>query len=287
MARYEDINEANPYPTEPAPTAPQDTSLFHGGLTLIRTDPNGKRVYQGADGTVWTDDPSMSSTSGFIPYTAPTAGVGTGPGEGTGATGPVPPGGTDVWDQPALLDVGGGVSGLPYLPATPVFTPPTYEKPPAFAYADFMAPTAEDVLSDPGYAFRRDEGANALMRSKAAQGVLNTGGSLKDFLKYNQAFATQEYGNVWDRAVNAYKLNRGNALDTYNTNYGTQTKDPYSFDYQAALDTFAPKMTAYGVQAQAGQRQNELNTSYSWQKWLEDERRRQQGFQNQFQVATA
>jgi len=285
MARYEDINEANPYPTEPEPTAPQDTSLFHGGLTPIGTTPDGKRIYRGADGTTWTDDPSMSSTSGFIPYTAPTQTT-EAPTEPTAPYVP-PTGGTDVWSQPAPLDVGGGVPGLPYIPATPEFQPPGYTKPPAFSYDAFVAPTGADVYKDPGFQFRRDEGANALLRNKAAQGVLNTGGSLKDFINYNQNFANQEYSNVWDRAANAYALNRAGAVDQYNINYGTQFKDPYTFDYQAAMDAFAPKMQAYGIQAQAGQRQNELNKSYSWQQYLEDFRRRQQGFENQFQVATA
>jgi hypothetical protein len=289
MARYEDYPGGiyrDPATAESAPPTPAQTTLFHGGLTPIKTLPDGKRVYQAGDGTTWTDDPNMNSVTGFIPYAAKAGGEG-GVDTGGGVVAPPAGGGGDVWSQPAPLDVGGGVKGLPYLPATPEFTAPKFEKPPAFSYADFVNPTAADVYNDPGFQFRRDEGANALLRSKAAQGTLNTGGALSDFLKLNQSFANQEYGSVWDRAANAYSMNRQNALSNYNTNYGTQTKDPYQFNYQASLDEFAPKMAAYGIQAQAGQRANELNQSYSWQRWLEDERRRQQGFQNQFQIASA
>jgi hypothetical protein len=287
MAAYNDYPGGiyrDPATAESEPPTPAQTTLFHGGLTPIKTLPDGKRVYQAGDGTTWTDDPNMNSVTGFIPYAAPKGETDTGGGAaGGGATGGSA---GDVWSQPAPVNLGGS-SALPYIPPTPEFTAPKFEKPPAFSYADFVNPTAADVYNDPGFQFRRDEGANALLRSKAAQGTLNTGGALSDFLKLNQSFANQEYGSVWDRAANAYSMNRANALGNYNTNYQTQTKDPYTFDYQAALDTFAPKMQAYGIQAQAGQRQNELNTSYSWQKWLDDERRRQQGFQNQFQVATA
>ncbi len=56
--------------------------------------------------------------------------------------------------------------------------------------------TAEDLYADPSYTFRRDEGRQALEQGAAGRGVLRTGGTLKDILKYGQNFASQEYGNV-------------------------------------------------------------------------------------------
>ena len=66
---------ANPNPGDPrddpsTTTPPQQTTLFHGGLTYDHTDPSGKRVYKSGDGGFYTDDPDMNSVSGFIPYTA-------------------------------------------------------------------------------------------------------------------------------------------------------------------------------------------------------------------------
>ena len=251
MARYTDIDEEHPYPVEPDPTAPQDTTLFHGGLTLVRTDPDGKRVYQGADGTMWTDDPNMASESGFVPYAAPTAGRGdptdTGTGSGTGT---------------ATTTTSGAFDYTPT--AAPTFQPPGYTPPPAFDYQAFVAPTGADVLNDPGYAFRLKQGEQALLNNRAARGVLNTGGTLKDFLGYNQNFASQEYGNAWARAADAYRTNRENALMNYNTNYQTQYKDPYTFNYTSALDTFGPQFDAWKIGTDAAAHGRDQENYYRW-----------------------
>jgi len=158
-----------------------------------------------------------------------------------------------------------GTSAFDYTPtAAPTFQPPGYVAPPAFDYQPFIAPTGEAVFNDPGYQFRLKQGEQALLNNRAARGVLNTGGAIKDFLSYNQNLASQEYGNVWARAADAYRMNRGNALDTYNLNYGTQTKDPYTFNYTSALDTFGPQFDAWkiGVDAKAHGRDQE--NYYRW-----------------------
>lgn len=157
-----------------------------------------------------------------------------------------------------------GTIGDYTLPTAPTFTPPEFTPPPAFAYDPFTAPSGDAVLNDPGYQFRLKQGEQSLMNNRAARGILNTGGTLKDFLGYNQNFATQEYGNVWDRAADAYRTNRGNALDTYNTNYKTQVKDPYDLNYQGALDAFAPTMKDWETRVQDAQHQADERRRYAW-----------------------
>ena len=70
------------------------------------------------------------------------------------------------------------------------------------------APTAADIQTDPGYAFRLSEGQKALDRSAAARGGLISGGALKAATRYGQDMGSQEYQNAYNR----YQTNRTNAL---------------------------------------------------------------------------
>jgi hypothetical protein len=195
------------------------------------------------------------------------------------------------------------------LPDVPVFTPPTYTPPPAFSYdtpqptfteapafsyADFQAPSYEAAQQDPGYQFRLQQGNDALQNAASARGTLNDSGTLKALLDYGQGAASQEYGNVYDRAVTTYntgykgaadtyntnyktqyvdpynnavdawKLGHDTALSTYNTNYQTQYKDPYTLAYQAARDVYAPQLTAYTTNAANVQHLNDTSNTNAW-----------------------
>jgi hypothetical protein len=52
---------------------------------------------------------------------------------------------------------------------------------------------------DPSYSFRFQEGLKALDRSAAARGGLLSGGALKAAQRYGQDFASQEFGNAYNR----------------------------------------------------------------------------------------
>jgi Ni/Co efflux regulator RcnB len=91
---------------------------------------------------------------------------------------------------------------------------------PGFDAPKFNAPNSSTAWDDPGYQFRLKSGSDALQRSAAARGTLRTGGTLKDIMDYGQNFASQEYGNIYNRA-----------LQNYNT------------EYQGAKDTYAPKFS--------------------------------------------
>lgn len=71
----------------------------------------------------------------------------------------------------------------------------------------------EQFQSDPGYAFRMNEGIKALERSRAAQvggtpGLLS-GATGKALIRYGQDLGTQEYGNAFNR----YQTERANQLN--------------------------------------------------------------------------
>ena len=85
-----------------------------------------------------------------------------------------------------------------------------------FSYGAFTPPTGQQLLDDdPGYGFRKGQGAQALLQNRAFRGTLNTGGTVKDFLDYNQSAASQEYKNAFDRAYSTYGTNRETAQSVY------------------------------------------------------------------------
>jgi hypothetical protein len=95
------------------------------------------------------------------------------------------------WD---ITQRSGGVGTTSAPGAAPTYTPPTpYTPPPAFSYADFKGPTADDVLNDPGYQFERDQGLSAIGANRAAAGTLNTGGTLKDYVGFANNLASTHF----------------------------------------------------------------------------------------------
>ena len=71
----------------------------------------------------------------------------------------------------------------------------------------FTAPTGATEQNDPGYQFRLQQGMDALQNSAAARGNLLTGGTAKSVNNYAQDYASNEYGNVYNRALGQYQQN--------------------------------------------------------------------------------
>lgn len=64
----------------------------------------------------------------------------------------------------------------------------------------------EDFVKDPGYQFRMDEGAKAVNNTAAARGNLLSGAAAKEMQRYSQGFASNEFGNAYNR----YSQDQGN-----------------------------------------------------------------------------
>jgi hypothetical protein len=62
--------------------------------------------------------------------------------------------------------------------------------------------SSADFQTDPGYQFRLSEGAKGVNNSAAARGGLLSGAAMKAMDRYNQGFASNEYGNVYNRFTN-------------------------------------------------------------------------------------
>lgn len=71
----------------------------------------------------------------------------------------------------------------------------------------FTAPTNVTEQNDPGFQFRLAEGQKALERSAAAKGGLLNGGTSKALNAYAQDYASNEYQNVYNRALGEYQQN--------------------------------------------------------------------------------
>jgi hypothetical protein len=103
--------------------------------------------------------------------------------------------------------------------------------------------TLADFNQDPGYQFRMDQGSKALQASAAARGGLSSGGTLKALDRYGQDYASNEYGNAYNRWNNdiGSRFNRlsavaGTGQTATNTiaNIGTQTAQNIGSNYIGA-----------------------------------------------------
>jgi hypothetical protein len=103
----------------------------------------------------------------------------------------------------------------------------------------------DDFQVDPGYQFALQQGQQAIERSAAAKGVLNSGGTLKNLTGYTAGVASQQYNTARSRALNEYQQNYANAFNTYENNQSN------AFNRLATLA--GQGLSATGIANQAGQ----------------------------------
>src|SRR6266568_978149 len=122
---------------------------------------------------------------------------------------------TDQANEAPWLQAGKGalsnLSGLLSTPGAGLLTPWS---------STFTAPTNVTEANDPGYKFRMQQGEGALENSAAANGSLLSGNTLEAQQKFGQDFASNEYSNVYNRALQQYQQNYGifenNQTNTFN-----------------------------------------------------------------------
>lgn len=147
-----------------------------------------------------------------------------------------------------------------------------YQSPEKFVYdsfnapSPFVAPTGRDMLKDPGYQARMEAGQKALEASKAAQGVLKTGGTAKGIVDYAQKAGSQEYGNVYARRKGEQETAYGQAAQTYGINRGNAAEN---FDRNEAARAQAYKLRqgAWQGNADVALRSGELGFNVATGKW--------------------
>jgi hypothetical protein len=126
----------------------------------------------------------------------------------------------------------------------------SYTSPAAPTASAATAPSSQPFQSaqfnfeaDPGYAFRKQQGEDAMQKRQLASGNFFSGGALKEASDFGSALASQEYGNAFQRYLsndaNSYRNHQSNfsndltldntgysrALTADNTNYGRWVDD--------------------------------------------------------------
>lgn len=97
----------------------------------------------------------------------------------------------------------------------PGYTLPTPYQFTPFNFDSYTPLTGEAAAAEPGYAFARDQGRNAIETSAAAKGNVLSGANLKDLFSWGDQFAGQNYQNAESRNQNIYNMNRGNAFNNW------------------------------------------------------------------------
>jgi hypothetical protein len=112
---------------------------------------------------------------------------------------------------------------------------------------DYVGPTFEEAMNDPGYRFAADEGRRAREASAASRGDLRTGGTLRSLEKYGQNMAAQQYANVDSRNFR---------------NYGQR--------YRQELDRYSPTLADYMMRSQAEIGSKNLGFNQGWRNYWND-----------------
>ncbi len=68
----------------------------------------------------------------------------------------------------------------------------------------FTAPSLEQARQTPGYMFTQQQGMDAIQRSQAARGTLNSGGTLKALESFGSGLADSTYNDVFNRSLATY-----------------------------------------------------------------------------------
>lgn len=107
----------------------------------------------------------------------------------------------------------------------------------------FQAPTAEQVMAEPGYQFGLQQGQNALARQGAARGTNYSGAALAEAARYAGDYATGRYGDAFNRSMGAQQQGFNQRFNAFNANQGAQQQaynqlaGPIGFGQAAANNT--------------------------------------------------
>lgn len=273
-------------PTGPI-TDPNDPRLSNPAYA---SDPDVLNFINGAYGPNGTALNPPANNGGWDPNAmawnpGPTAGgVGGVTGGGGGSVAPPAPGGGSLiapFTQPytpagSAAPGGGQPIGSPSDYLTTIPGAPQFPNIPRF-----QAPTMEEAMADPGYAFTLKQGDANLQNWAAAKGTLNDSSTAKALIDYGQGAATTQYGNVWDRAA-----------QTYDRNTTTQYLDPFAAAYQTWMGgTVNPTMSNFSTQASNIAHTNDVAQQDNWNSWLQKwnifRDQRDSTFNKQTAIATA
>ena len=101
---------------------------------------------------------------------------------------------------------------------------------------------AQIAQSDPGYQFRLSEGMKAMNANASATGNRLGGAQAKALSQYAQDYASNEYGNAWNRLSSLAGI--GNSATTNTANMGQNYSNSVSNNYMNAANASAASQIA-------------------------------------------
>jgi hypothetical protein len=104
--------------------------------------------------------------------------------------------------------------------------------------------STEAMQQDPSYQFRLNQGLDAVQSGAAAQGGLLSGATQKALSDYGQNFASQEYGNAFNRLLGVTQLGENAAAQVGNN--GMQTAQSIANNTMAGANATAAGQVAAG-----------------------------------------
>ena len=135
-------------------------------------------------------------------------------------------------------------------------------------FREFQAPTTEEAATDPGYQFRLAEGRRALENSASAKGMLRTGNTWKDLLRYGQGAASSEYDKVYGRRRGEHGMAYQQALQANQDQYGRalgeqqlafgQGAQSYGLNRQNQMDMYDRGFQRHGANQMGATRAQQL-----------------------------
>jgi hypothetical protein len=163
-----------------------------------------------------------------------------------------------------------------------------YKDPGDFSYGDYKGPgdfagvTDKDMKADKGYQFRQDSAMKVLQASKAAQGVLKTGGTAKALQANASNLASQEYGNVYARKRGEYDSTVDNSRFGYTTNRNN-AKDSFDTNVRNGQTGFQLRQGAWKDNASNQQANNNLAWTVNSGVYDRNESKARQGYEDEQQ----
>jgi hypothetical protein len=109
----------------------------------------------------------------------------------------------------------------------------------------FRAPTAGEAAATPGYQFALQQGQEAIENSAAARGNLLSSTTLKGLDQYSQGLASQNYGDVYQRALGEFQQ-RYNIFNQNQSNQFNRLSSLAAQGQQSAEDVGQLGSTASG-----------------------------------------
>lgn len=106
------------------------------------------------------------------------------------------------------------------------------------------ADTAQLMKQDPSYQFRLNQGLDGVQSGAAAQGNLLSGATQKALMNYGQDYASQEYGNAFNRLSSITGMGQNAAAGVGNA--GMQTSQAMANNTMAGANAQAAGTVAAG-----------------------------------------